>query len=261
MGYGQRSWILALALAGAGAAIASGAHAETVTVYSAGSLRGVVAALAAQAKPLGIDVQATFDGAGALRARIDRGEAPDLFLSADMASPDALAAAGRLAMPPIAFARNRLCLVAPRALGLTAASLVDTLLRPAVRVKTGTPKLDPAGDYAMALFDRIDRQRPGAGATLRGKATQQQAASGTAAALLLAQRVDVVVTYCSAVADLAKAVPDLVSVVVPPALDPHPLYGMALLSPRPDAMRLALLLLSTTGQAAVAQAGLIALAP
>ena len=44
---------------------------------------------------------------------------------------------------------------------------------------------------------------------------------------------------------------------MPPQLDPHPLYGMAVLSAKPEALRLALYLLSDKGQAIVAAAGLV----
>jgi len=248
-----------LALAGALLGAAS-AQAETVTVYAAGSLRGVVAALTADAVPMGIEVHAVFDGAGALRARIEARKAgdeqPDLFLSADMSSPQALASAGRSLLPPVAFARNRLCVVAQRATALSPNTLIDGLLAKSVRLKTSTPKVDPAGDYAMAMFDRIEQQRPGAGMALRTKAEQEKGTAGTAATLLLAHRIDAVVTYCSAVRDLEKTVPDVVGVAVPAEFDPHPVYGLSLLTDKPAAMRVALLLLSEKGQDAVSQSGL-----
>jgi hypothetical protein len=43
----------------------------------------------------------------------------------------------------------------------------------------------------------------------------------------------------------------------PPALDPDPVYGMAVLSAKPEALRVALFLLSERGQAIVKDAGLI----
>jgi molybdate transport system substrate-binding protein len=255
-----------LAAAGILFGLATGeAKAETVDVYSAGSLRAVVAALAAEAAPMGIEVRATFDGAGALRARIEKGERPDLFLSADMASPRTLASTGRTVVPGVPFARNRMCLVAPRSVGLTSANLVDTLLAKDIRLKTSTPMADPAGDYAMAMFDRIDAGRPGAGAILRAKAAREMAVSSAppapgqspVAALFLAHQIDVAVTYCSAAPDLQKAVPGLASLAVPADLDPHPVYGLAVLTAKPAAMRVALLLLSETGQNIVSRSGLL----
>ena len=253
-----------VALIGAIGALSAPAVAQTVTVYSAGSLRTVVADLSVQAAAMGIEIRPTFDGAGALRARIEKGETPDLFLSADMAAPRALALSGRAKMPAVAFARNRLCVVASPGTGLTSANLADKMLAPSVRLKTSVPKADPAGDYAFALFDRLDAVRPGAGAVLRTKAMREMndtvviaPGENLLAALFRAHRIDMAVTYCSAVGDLQKTDPDLRSVPVPTSLDPHPVYGLAVLTTEPAAARLALLLLSDAGQAVIARAGLL----
>ncbi len=255
-------------LAGVSAVPASAATTDTVAVYAAGSLRGVVAALSIKAASMGITLVPSFAGSGDLRARIEQGATPDLLLSADMASPRRLAAGGRTSEPAIAFAANRLCLVARRSLGLTAANLVPRLLAKDVRIRTSTPIADPSGDYAMAMFDLMDAAHPGAGKRLRANADAQMAVSApgggpgatTTASLFGARLIDVAVTYCSASGELAASSPDLVSIPVPAAFDPKPLFGLALLSSRPAALRLALLLLSDDGQAAVLAAGLIPLA-
>ena len=244
------------------------AKAETVDVYAAGSLRGVVTALAPKALAMGIELKPTFGGAGDLRDRIEQGATPDLLLSADMASPRRLVAEGRAGEPAIAFARNRLCLVARRSLGLTPANLVARLLGKNVRIKTSKPVADPSGDYAMAMFDLIEAARPGAGKSLRANAEAQMAVTvpgvrpgqNATAALFEAKRVDVAVTYCSASADLLKDTHDLVRIAVPASFDPKPVFGMALLSTNPAAMRFALLLLSDVGQDAISASGLIPLA-
>ena len=46
---------------------------------------------------------------------------------------------------------------------------------------------------------------------------------------------------------------------MPPELDPHPLYGMVVLSNKPQAQRLALFILSEKGQAIIASQGLVPL--
>ena len=51
--------------------------------------------------------------------------------------------------------------------------------------------------------------------------------------------------------------PELTSLEVPPQLDPHPIYGMAVLTAKPEAMRLALYLLSARGQEIIAREGLV----
>ena len=248
-------------------AITSGvARAQSVAIFAAGSLRGVVGGLSQEAgAAFNITVTPTFGGSGALRERIEKGEQPDLFLSADVGSPLKLAAQGRTVVPVAAFARNRMCIISRRAAGVTAANLVRRLLAPEVRVKTSTPIADPSGDYAWAIFDRIDALKPGSGAILKAKAQATMSAvappqsptQSAAAALFAAHQIDMSITYCSGSAALEKELPDLVSLEVPPQLDPHPLYGMAVLSSKPEVLRLALYLLSGKGQAIVAAAGLV----
>jgi hypothetical protein len=126
---------------------------------------------------------------------------------------------------------------------------------------------DPAGDYAWAIFDRIDAMRPGFGEVLRPKAqsvlnaTVPAASPGQSptAALFAANQIDLSITYCSAAGALEKERPELASLPVPPELDPHPVFGLAVLSTNPSAMRLALYLLSEKGQAIVAKNGLLPL--
>jgi ABC-type molybdate transport system substrate-binding protein len=227
----------------------------------------VVSDLAVAANASGIEVRADFGGSGRLRERIENGAHADLFLSADLGSPRKLQALGRTVLPVVAFAGNRMCVVSRRSAGVTEKNLVDRLLAKDVRVKTSEPVADPSGDYAWAIFDRIDAARPGAGARLKEKAqanmtaTAPPAAPGqsAAAALFAANLVDLSITYCSASASLEKEITDLVSLEVPPALDPHPIYGLAVLSNRPEVLRVALLLLSEQGQALVARSGLVPL--
>jgi molybdate transport system substrate-binding protein len=240
-------------------------RADTVDVFSAGSLRGVVSDLAKEAgATLNIEVNASFGGSGMMRERIEKGEKADLLLSADLGSPRKLESQGRTVVPTIAFARNRMCIVSRKSAGVTAANLVDRLLSPKVRVKTSTPIVDPAGDYAWALFDGIDRIRPGAGAILKGKAqalnnvvAASAPSSQSAVALFSSNQIDLSITYCSASDAMQKEMPELTSLQVPAQLDPHPIYGIAVLTTKPDAMRLALFLLSDKGQEIIAKAKLI----
>jgi len=255
--------VAATGLAGPSPARAAG---EIVEIYSAGSLRGIVADLAREASAFNVEIKATFGGSGSLRERIEKGEKPDLFMSADVGSPQKLESQGRTVVPAIAFARNRMCIVSRKSAGVTASNLIDRMLAADVRVKTSTPVVDPSGDYAWAIFDRIDTLRPGAGAKLKEKAqglmnvsADPTAGQSATAALFLGKKIDMSITYCSAWPALEKEVPELTSLVVPLQLDPHPVDGVAVLSDRPQAMRIALLLLSLKGQAIVAQEGLLPL--
>lgn len=242
-------------------------RADPVQILAAGSLRGVVTDLAAAANAVSIEIRSDFGGSGLLRERIEKGEKADLFLSADLASPRKLQALGRTALPVVAFARNRMCVVSRRSAGVTEKNLVDRLLATGVRVKTSAPIADPSGDYAWTIFDRIEAARPGAGAKLKEKAqanmtvTAPSSAPGqsAAAALFAADLIDMSITYCSASVDLEKEIPGLASIEVPPELDPHPMYGIAVLSDRPEVLRLAVFLLSEEGQALVARNGLVPL--
>jgi len=242
---------------------AGAVRAQTVEVYAAGSLRGVVGDLAKEAGPaLGIEVKGSFGGSGSMRERIEKGEKPDLLMSADMGSPQKLAAAGRTVVPVVAFARNRECIISRRSARITPANLIDKLLAKDIRVKTSTPVADPSGDYAWTIFDKIDAARPGSGKTLKDKAQSLMdaaAAPGQSAlaALFATNKIDVTISYCSG--GLDKELPDLASFPVPPQLDPHPVYGVAVLSTKLEALRLALYLLSDKGQAIIARDGLVPL--
>ena len=241
--------------------------ADSVTVYAAGSLRGVVTDLATEAGPvLGIDIHPSFGGSGSMRERIEKGEPADLLMSADLGSPRKLVDEGRAVLPAIAFARNRVCIVSQQAAHITPRNLVARLLAKNIRLKTSQPVVDPGGDYAWSIIDHIDAVHPGAGATLKAKAQASWDFKATpsegqsaAAALFTTGQVDVTITYCSGAPALLKEVPSLTSFEVPPRFDPHPLYGVAVVTANPAAQRLALYLLSDKGQALIAREGLVPL--
>jgi len=111
----------------AGAALAALAstpplHAEedVVRLYAAGSLRPALTELGqAFTAAHGTRVEAQFGSSGLLRERLDGGEPGDVYASADIGNPLALAKAGR-AWPVVVFARNRLCAIARPGLDVTA---------------------------------------------------------------------------------------------------------------------------------------------
>jgi molybdate transport system substrate-binding protein len=145
-------------------------RAEDLTVFHAGSLAKAMGDIAkAFTAETGITVQLVGAGSGSLRQRIEKGERPDLFASADMENPRALASKG-LAQDPTTFARNIQCLLAKKDLHVTADNCIDKMLDPKIKLGTSTPILDPGGDYAWKLFDLIGTQRPGAADKLKAKA-------------------------------------------------------------------------------------------
>lgn len=255
-----------LATAGLLLGTAGMAFADPIRVYAAGSMTAAMKELiAASGLPAEAVAPPVFGPAGLLRQRIESGEVADLFASADMAQVQAVADKG-LCAPPVPYARNRLCVVSKAALGVTPENLLDRLLDPKVRVATSTPVADPGGDYTWAMFKRAGTVKPGAEATLSAKALKllgttnamvPVAGHSPGATVFLADKADALIYYCSGAAPVLKEVPDLTSVTVPDHLDAFPVYGLTVRSDRPDAMRLALFMLSGPGQAILARNGLL----
>jgi molybdate transport system substrate-binding protein len=163
----HRNFIRILAALLLAAAVTNSARAdEAVKVFAAGSLREAFIEMAAA---YGGKVAFTFGPAGVLRERIEKGAPADLFASANMAHPEALAAAGK-GGAVTRFTRNALCAIALPGAGFNTANLIDRMLDPKIRLGIFTPGADPSGDYALAVFGRVDALRPGAGAMLKAKA-------------------------------------------------------------------------------------------
>lgn len=240
---------------------------DPIHVYAAGSLAGVMQDLIAQSGlPADVVAPPTFGPAGSLAKRLQAGEHADLFASADLARPLAVAQ-GRLSSV-IAFARNRMCVLAPERLGLTSDNLLERMLSPHLRLATSTPGADPGGDYALEVFARAETVHPGAGAMLRGKALLllggpgsmgPKSKVGPAAAIFLNDQADTLLYYCSGAEATARKMPDLAAIPVPDALEVDPVYGLAILSDRPEAARLALFMVSQQGQAILTRNGLLPL--
>lgn len=216
---------------------------DPLIVYAAGSTRGALAAaLAAYEKRTGVHVSLQTGPAGLMLERIEAGEPADLFVSANRAFPERLAKEGKGA-PVRLFARNSLCVRALPAVGLTSMNLMDRMLDPRFAIGTSTPKVDPAGDYAWALFERIDRLRPGSGAVLKAKAkiisggrTPAVTPAPTSAAAAMQEKgVDMTIGYCSITS--ADADTGIDRVAVPVELVEPIDYGMTVLASPSDARR------------------------
>jgi molybdate transport system substrate-binding protein len=252
------------AIAAALAVTVGGARAQTgeLTVYAAGSLKGALTAIAQdyEAAPNAGKVRLVFGASGLLRDRLQGGERADVFASANMEHPQSLAAAGK-AQPAVRFTRNRLCVLASPAFSLQGHSLVERLLDPAVRVGTSTPKADPAGDYAFALFDRIEATGTapaGSAAALKAKALQLTGGPNSApvpadrsayGVLMAAGQADVFLTYCTGAQTARSEVPGLQVLEIPEAINVAADYGLAVLQPAsPAATQFAQYLLSPPAQ-------------
>jgi molybdate transport system substrate-binding protein len=212
-----------------GPAVAAG-----ITVYAAGSLTGALADIAKHyTAATGEPVRIVNGPAGLLRERIENGEAADIYISANMAHPEKLAAEGK-ATAPVVFTRNALCVQTLPDAGITSENLLDRLLAPGMRIGTSTPGADPGGDYAWQFFARAESVHPGARANLEAKAKKLVGGPvapvipgnvGAAKYFLRHHDVDVFFGYCSS--HDATPDPDLRTVQVPANLSLPVDYGMS----------------------------------
>lgn len=231
--------LVALGLAGCGSAVKAPMTAEAsgppVQVYAAGSLREVFTAIASEHEArTGQKIVLTFGASGLLRERIEKGEPAQVFASADTDHPRRLAEQGGW-QPPVVFTRNALCALTSDKLAATPATLLATMLQPSVRVGISTPKADPAGDYAWALFGKADALQSGATARLQAKALKLTGGAdspkpppgrGTYAWVMDQSQADVFLTYCTNAVSAQKEVPRLRIVEIPPELQVGAAYGV-----------------------------------
>lgn len=254
---------MAFGIAVAMAAGSAAQAADPVRLLAAGSLRAalteVSGAFAAQGTGA---VSADFAPSGLLRDRILGGEAVDVFASANLEHPQAIAA--KRGGEVHAFARNTLCALAQPNLNVESETLLETMLREEVRLGTSTPLADPSGDYAFELFDRAEALSPGATATLKAKALQLTGGPDSAPApegrnlyawVMQEDHADLFLTYCTnAVLAMAEA-PELQNIQIPDMLNVGAEYGLIVLSDSEDARRFAAFILSAEGQAILARFG------
>ncbi len=208
---------------------------DPVQVYAAGSLRDALTEIARDHEArTGQKVVLTFAASGLLRERIEQGASAQVFASADTKHPQRLANQGQW-QAPVVFTRNTLCALAQGTVAVTSDTLLSTILQPQVRLGISTPKADPAGDYAWALFQKADALQPGATARLEAKALQltggansAQAPAGrnTYAWVMEQNRADVFLTYCTNAVAARAEVPSLQVVAVPEALQVGAAYGL-----------------------------------
>jgi molybdate transport system substrate-binding protein len=136
---------------------------ETVLIFAAASTREAILSIAKLADDdLGIDLKASFAGSSALARQIESGAPADLFLSANAAWMDYLAASN--AIEPRSrrdLIRNRLVLIAPA--GSVPAGVPDPLSASADlgstlagrRLAIAEPDSVPAGIYAKQALNAL----------------------------------------------------------------------------------------------------------
>ncbi|MEQ1518853.1 MAG: extracellular solute-binding protein [Usitatibacteraceae bacterium] len=214
--------ILATAMSISAAFTASAA--DEISVYSAGSLRG----------PLTVAAKAYERNAG-VKVRIEKGEAADVFASANTEHPQALAASGRMATPQI-FTRNQMCALASPKIEVTSATLLERMLKADVKLGTSTPKSDPAGDYAWKVFEKAEKLEPGAFATLDAKALKLTGGPNSPpppadrsgyGELVATGKADIFLLYCTSAMIAAREQPQLKQISLPRSLAVSADYGVA----------------------------------
>ena len=253
---------------GAAPVKAPAAGADPVQVYAAGSLRDALTEIARDHEArTGQKVVLTFAASGLLRERIEQGAPAQVFASADTKHPQRLANQGQW-QAPVIFTRNTLCALAQSAVAVTPDTLLSTMLQPQVQLGISTPKADPAGDYAWALFQKADALQPGATARLEAKALQltggaqsAQAPAGrnTYAWVMEQNRADVFLTYCTNAVAARAEVPSLQVVAVPEALQVGAAYGLTVRAGAPaQAQAFAQAVLQPPAQAVLRRLGFAA---
>jgi ABC-type molybdate transport system substrate-binding protein len=242
--------IVAGAALAASTAMGQSPNASELTVYAAGSLRAAMTRIAEDyaAAPGGAKVKLVFGASGLLKDRLAGGERADVFASANMTHPRALAEGGQ-AEPVQAFARNTLCALAAPTFDLHGKTLAQRLLDSDVKLGTSTPKADPSGDYAFEMFERIEASGAApAGSAQRLKDKALQLTGGPQSPpppkdrnvygqLVANGQADVFVTYCTNATLARQEVPALKVVAVPESINVGASYGLVVMRPGSAAAR------------------------
>jgi hypothetical protein len=173
----NRRWLVSIVTVLA-SSTAFAADAPTVRLHSAGSLRVAMTDIdAAYTAAYDATVVPVYGASGGLGDRLAKGEAGDVFTSADMGYPEALTKAG-ISGPTVLFARNHLCAILRPGLPATPKTVLATLLKPDIKIGTASPDNDPGGAYAWAMFKKADNAKPGSRAKLEAKALKMGSAPG-----------------------------------------------------------------------------------
>ncbi len=238
---------------------------DAVLLHAAGSLRGALTEIAQRFEASsGLKVQAKFGASGLLRDEIAAGARAEVFASANVEHPQALAKANKSG-PVVLFARNKLCALARPGLALTRDTLLERMLDSQVKLGTSTPKTDPSGDYAFELFRKAEAIRPNSRSELQQKALQLTGGAASAAPPdrrnpygwhIAEGRADIFLAYCTAARDAQKENAGLQLIALPDALAVGADYGLTVMADAsPGAYRFALFILSFEGQRILASYG------
>lgn len=236
-----------------------------VSLYAAGSLKAALTEIAATFKAAaGCAVEAKYGPSGLLRQEIANGAPAHVFASANMEHPQSLHDAGKSG-PVTMFARNTLCALVRSGVDAARETLLAKMLDPQIKVGTSTPKADPSGDYAFAVFARAETLMPGARAALEAKALRLTGAADSAKPPagrnvygwhVAEGHADIFLTYTTNAIEAQKQNPSLVMLPLPDELAVSADYGLIVINDAPAAAHdFAKFALSAGAQAILAQHG------
>jgi molybdate transport system substrate-binding protein len=129
---------------------------ETITVFTAGSLKGAFTDIAAayEAQHPSTTVVLNIDGTQALRTQVEQGARGDVFASANTKHMNALMEGGFMDNATVTqFVENRVTVTLPASNPGTIDDLLD-LATPGKKVLIGTPDV-PIGGYTRQVLDRM----------------------------------------------------------------------------------------------------------
>lgn len=241
------------------------AEGVSVLLHAAGSLRGALTDVAGAFEAASGDkVVAKYGPSGTLKDAIAAGERAEVFASANMEHPQALAAASKSGAV-VLFARNRLCALARPGLAVTPDTLLDAMLRDDLKLGTSTPKADPSGDYAFAVFAKGEAVKPGSRVTLERKALQltggpaslQPPAGRNPYGWHVAEgRADIFLSYCNAATVAARENSGQQVVALPDSLAVGADYGLTVMNGSSEAAhRFAQFIVAAEGRGILARHG------
>jgi molybdenum ABC transporter molybdate-binding protein len=242
--------------------------ADPVLLHAAGSLRSSLTEIADDfEKTSGLKVQAKFDASGLLKDEIAGGAPAEVFASANMEHPRALAAE-KISGPVVLFARNQMCVLVRPGVAVTTTTLLDRMLDPTIKLGTSTPRADPSGDYAWDAFRKAETIKPGAFAALEKKALKLVGFAGAPTAppgrsvyatLLNDGKADLFLTYCTNAKDAQRENAAFQMVRLPEELSVAADYGLTVMArARAAAYQLAMFILAAEPQRVLAKYGFAA---
>ena len=214
-----------------------------ITVFAAASLTNVFHAVDPHERY-------SFGGSNTLAAQITQGAPADVFASANMTLPQQLHARG-LCSKPIAFTRNRLVIVVPKANPAGIHGVYD-LTRPGVKVDIAAKGV-PVGSYTLQVLENMNLTA----AVMKNVVSQETDVREVLTKVALGEA-DAGFVYSTD----ARTVPEKVSVVKVPAwAQPKVRYGICGVSTsgdKSDARAFVKRILSRSGQRQLHRYGFLA---